>query len=290
MTTESKQESISEKMPDFPYAASELRFDSAAEGCEQWHWHNYFEIGFVRSGRLLLGIHNESYVLQAGEGYFVNSNVLHYCRAADVEGEARVQLFDRSLIADAGMVGKRYVSPLENCIAMELCVLRPENADHTEILKNAAAAFEADARREDGYELQIYAHLNLIWSKLYKLARPLFRQESASKPENTARARKMLSYIHQHYAEPVSIRQIAAHAGVCERECFRSFAQYFNTTPMDYLIRYRISIAAKKLIETDEPIFQIATACGFSSSSYFSTIFRQIIGKTPREYRKLHAR
>lgn len=63
----------------------------------------------------------------------------------------------------------------------------------------------------------------------------------------------------------------------------------FQHHAMDYLIRYRISMAAKKLIETDEPIFRIATSCGFSSS-YFSTIFRQIIGKTPREYRKLHAR
>lgn len=292
MTTDYKQEMITESEAVFPYTASEAEFDSTTDGCAQWHWHNHFEIGVVQSGRLLLGVHNEIYTLQAGEGYFINSNVLHYCRAAEGEENVRVQtqMFDRGLIADAGAVGKRYVAPLENCIAMEVCALHPEDADQAEILNHFSTAFRIEQQKADGYELQVYAYLNLAWAKLYKLAKPLLHQDASARPENVARARKMLSYIHQHYAEPVCVRQIAAYTGVCERECFRSFAQYFNTTPMDYLIRYRISMAAKKLIETDDPIFQIANSCGFSSSSYFSMNFRQIMGKTPKEYRKQHSR
>lgn len=291
MTTGSRQERIPEQQLGFPYAASELIFDSERDGCAQWHWHNHFEIGLIRSGSLQLGVRNEAYTLKAGEGYFVNSNVLHYCSAAEGESDVHVQrlLFDRSLIADGGAMGKRYVSQLENCIAMEVCLLRPEDADAAEILKYSANAFEAGECREDGYELQVYALLNLAWSKLYRLAKPLFGRETPARPESTARARLMLSYIHQHFAEPVTIRMIAEHAGVCERECFRSFAQYFNTTPMDYLNRYRVSMAAKKLSETDEPICRIAGECGFASGSYFSTLFRQIMGKTPREYRKQRA-
>lgn len=292
MTTGTKQGMIPEKQLGFPYATSELRFDSDREGCAQWHWHSHFEIGIVKTGRLLLGIHNESYTLEAGEGYFVNSSALHYCRAADGERNVcvQVQMFDRSMIADGGMLGKRYVSQMENCIAMDACVLRGEDADAAEVLKNAAAAFEIGTLGEDGYELRIYALMNLAWSSLYRLAKPYFRQTPPARPESTTRARLMLSYIHQHYAEPVSIRQIAEYTGVCERECFRSFNQFFNTTPMDYLNRYRISMAAKKLSETDDPIFQIASDCGFASGSYFSTIFRQIMGKTPREYRKQETR
>lgn len=281
---------VQEKEHDFPYAASEVKFDSAADGCAHWHWHNHFEFGVVKSGRMLLGIHNESFTLEEGDGYFINSNVLHYCCAAEGERDVRVQvqMFDRSLIAGAGMVGKRYVSPLENCMGMEVYVLRSAENKHAAVLKDVSSAFEIGCGGEDGYELQVYAHLNLAWSKLYKLAEPLFQKETSSKPENTARARLMLGYIHQHYAETVTIGQIAAYTGVCERECFRSFSQYFNTTPMDYLIRYRISMAARKLVETDAPIFQIANECGFASSSYFSLVFRQIMGKTPREYRKNH--
>lgn len=291
MAAENKQGTLMEKEHDFPYAASEARFGPPEGGCVQWHWHNRFEFGVVRSGSILLGIHNASHMLHEGDGYFINSNVLHYCTAVPgaEDGSMLVQYVDRSLLPGTGSIGRRYVTPLENCIAMELFIFLSDCPEHAAMLDHIAAAYESGKDPDGSPELMICGHMHFAWAELYKLATPLLTEEVGSRPESTIRARMMLGFIHQHYAEPVTIKQLAAHTGVCERECFRSFAQYFNTTPMDYLMRYRISMAARRLVETGDPISQIAGECGFSSSSYFSLVFRQIMGKTPREYRKNHS-
>ena len=80
--------------------------------------------------------------------------------------------------------------------------------------------------------------------------------------------------------------QIAAAAGICERECFRCFSDIMNTTPMEYLNRHRIVTAARMLAEGGHSVGEIAEACGFSTSSYFGKVFRQKMGCTPSEYRR----
>ena len=53
----------------------------------------------------------------------------------------------------------------------------------------------------------------------------------------------------------------------------------------DYITEYRMEIAKKMLFDTDKTIFEIAVAVGFQDQRYFSKRFKQIVGKTPSEYR-----
>jgi len=55
---------------------------------------------------------------------------------------------------------------------------------------------------------------------------------------------------------------------------------------MEYLQEKRLLLAAEKLISTDLPVTDIALSCGFSSPSYFTKQFRELIGKTPSVYRE----
>ncbi len=66
--------------------------------------------------------------------------------------------------------------------------------------------------------------------------------------------------------------------------------QYSGQSLHQYLISYRVKMAEKMLISTDDPISAIAWKTGFNSPSYFAAQFRAKVGVTPNTYRKEHIR
>lgn len=95
------------------------------------------------------------------------------------------------------------------------------------------------------------------------------------------------NYVAAHYAEPITVEDIARAAAVSTSYLTRLFRQQMETSPHDYLLRYRITRAKQLLMETDLPIGAIARQVGFTSESNFSYRFSQMCDTTPRAYRKL---
>lgn len=92
--------------------------------------------------------------------------------------------------------------------------------------------------------------------------------------------------IQSRYAEPLKLCDIAQAANIGERECLRCFHRTLGISPMQYLIRYRLSKGALLLINTNKSIAEISTRCGFDSPSNFSLTFKRKYQCSPREYRK----
>ncbi|MGC8781609.1 MAG: helix-turn-helix domain-containing protein [Anaerolineae bacterium] len=98
--------------------------------------------------------------------------------------------------------------------------------------------------------------------------------------------RKAMAYIHEHYAEPISREELAAHVGVSARHLTRCFHQETGVSPITYLSRYRVERAKRLLEAGDKTITEVAIATGFGSSSYFADAFRRETGMSPREYQR----
>ena len=96
----------------------------------------------------------------------------------------------------------------------------------------------------------------------------------------------MLAFIHEHYAERLTLEDIADAAAVSARECLRCFRSGIDQSPVDYLLAYRLRTALKLLETTDLSVTRIAMDTGFGGSSYFSKMFRRTYGRTPVEHRK----
>ncbi len=97
-------------------------------------------------------------------------------------------------------------------------------------------------------------------------------------------ALKAMAYIHAYYNEPISRKDLAGHVGLSERHLTRCFHQEVGMTPITYLNRYRVKQARALLDAGDKGITEIAVEVGFSSSSYFSRVFREEAGVSPRAY------
>ena len=96
--------------------------------------------------------------------------------------------------------------------------------------------------------------------------------------------RQVMAYLHEHYAEPVTRAQLARRFGLSERHLDRCFRLESGLAPLAYLNRYRVRQARTLLEQGNRSITQVALAVGFSDSNYFSRVFRQEVGMSPREY------
>ena len=64
------------------------------------------------------------------------------------------------------------------------------------------------------------------------------------------------------------------------------FHQVEGVSFTNYLKQERINLAKKLLVSTNLKVFEISDACGFSNAKYFSSVFKQVVGKKPLEYQK----
>jgi signal transduction histidine kinase/DNA-binding LacI/PurR family transcriptional regulator/DNA-binding response OmpR family regulator len=98
--------------------------------------------------------------------------------------------------------------------------------------------------------------------------------------------RKAMAYVHEHYAEPISLKEAARSVGISKEYLARCFHQETGVTLVTYLNRYRIGQAKALLEAGQKSLAEIALEVGFSSGPYFSRVFRQEVGMPPSEYRQ----
>ena len=99
------------------------------------------------------------------------------------------------------------------------------------------------------------------------------------------RLKAVLTYIDAHYARRLSIKELAAEAGMSEGHFSRVFKSFMRRTPVEYINLQRIRTAAALLAERRTTVGEAALEAGFDNFSYFCKLFRSVFQCTPSEYR-----
>ena len=94
-------------------------------------------------------------------------------------------------------------------------------------------------------------------------------------------------YIRHHYAEDLSVADIAEHIGMSQSWLTKRFRQECGRNILSCLLSVRVERAKALLVETDMLILEIACACGFENPGYFISVFRRAVGMTPKAYREM---
>ncbi|PRX26050.1 transcriptional regulator GlxA family with amidase domain [Paraburkholderia sp. BL18I3N2] len=89
---------------------------------------------------------------------------------------------------------------------------------------------------------------------------------------------------------PVSIDDAAQVAAMSERNFLRRFKSEIGMTPSDYLLRARLNMSCRMLLDSSLPIDKIARRCGISGGGRLAKLFRKYLATTPTDYRNLQAR
>ncbi|MER1985919.1 MAG: response regulator [Solibacillus sp.] len=97
---------------------------------------------------------------------------------------------------------------------------------------------------------------------------------------------KAQHYIHQHYAEPLTLQQMSEIAHLNTSYFSALFKQSVGINFLQYLTEYRIKEAKKLLASPTYSIEEISIRVGYKTSKYFIQIFKEYEKITPNQYRK----
>ncbi|MEK8126664.1 response regulator [Paenibacillus filicis] len=101
-------------------------------------------------------------------------------------------------------------------------------------------------------------------------------------------AERAIRYMEQHYMEECSLTAVSAHVHLNPNYFSNLFKKQTGESFSGYLAKLRADKAKMLLANTDMKITEIAQAVGYADSNYFATAFKQSVGRSPSEYRKLH--
>lgn len=93
-------------------------------------------------------------------------------------------------------------------------------------------------------------------------------------------------HLHDRYAEPLQLSDVALEVGVEPERLARTFRQAFGEPMASYLRRLRVEVAATMLASDDVPISQVAADVGFADQSHMTRCFARYLGTTPARYRE----
>lgn len=289
-------------------------FDDLRRKSVPYHWHEEFEIGIICEGEVLVKTPSLQKKLKKGECFFINSGVLHTyengslnpvmgetgaCSVdelvfhADFIGGSKESVFWETILSP--LIERSGITLLSFVDTEEAMMFQGDIWEKDSFLRILNGAGEARLMKEawiecvtgeEGFEINVRFLLTKLLSLLLKEPPECEVKPDKENQVRNERVKLMLTYIHEHYGEPVTVRDIADSASVSISECLRCFRSVLESSPMVYLKRYRLQRAAALLETTDWKISYIAQQCGFNEMSYFARTFKEAYGATPSAYRK----
>lgn len=120
---------------------------------------------------------------------------------------------------------------------------------------------------------------------------PQPREEPATAPRRLKsglpkwRFKRVASYVEENLGEPITLADMANAAGLSRMHFAAQFRIATGMRPHEYLLRQRIEKAQQMLLETRDPLVEIALCVGFQTQAHFTTVFRRFVGDTPYQWR-----
>lgn len=128
-------------------------------------------------------------------------------------------------------------------------------------------------------EIDLYQNARIAFEFLLMIKAEVAKQMQSANPQ----AEKLRQYLDQHYQTDLSLDHLEIIFEESKYRLIKTFEAAYQDTPMAYLRKVRI-LKSLELLWGKQTIYQIAEAVGFSSSNYFSKVFKKEMGLSPTEY------
>lgn len=273
----------------FPYICYYAEMDSYINKNFSWHWHRALEIDYIAEGEAEIKSTSQTFHLKKGDAIFINSNVMHDIRAWNNMKNCKIyaHIFDMHFLSGMynSVYEKKYLLPIMKSRDLQLYPIHPDSYTHILMLEKILHLLKLADEEPFGFEFELRSELCRFWCLFFEETAALCTNHSKCSNIDEDRLKQMLDFIHSNYKEKITLDEIAASANIGSRECTRCFQRCIGISPVNYLISYRIRMAAQMLLTTDHSIITVSEDCGFSSASYFGKIFHDCMKCTPGQYR-----
>jgi AraC family transcriptional regulator len=101
-------------------------------------------------------------------------------------------------------------------------------------------------------------------------------------------ARKVLAYIDSHIADRVMVADLSALVRCSEAHFSRLFKGTFGESPHAFVVKRRVELAARRLLDTETSLSDVALSCGFTDQAHLTNSFRHVMQNTPSAWRRAY--
>lgn len=271
------------------YISSPGRQAACNQGCQHHadgvtvsaHWHEYVEFLWLREGHLTAVVQADTYELEPGDLLVINSGELHMTRFSGRNAYCPyvlIQLSSRRLGA---------YFPGKDGLRFNTLIHREEIQRNPDIFESLKAMQELFEGNEEGYQLLFRARFFDFLYHMYKSysTTALRRTENAAS-RDLNRVMDVVSWVQQHYREPLSLEDAAAHLSISKEYFCRIFKKYTGQTFLDYLCMTRTSRLYDQLQTSDLSIPDLMEQNGLTNYKTFLRTFHDLYGTTPQKMRR----
>lgn len=257
-------------------------YSTTPGGYHPLHWHDEIEILYPLNGDIDLKINDKKYLIQTKHFAVIESNQVH-----STYNHNRTSMF--LCIHISKKVLESYLPNIElhqiGCFPRDITDDQfPEYRQICEFLENLTRFYMQDsptyALEADGIILQVLGHLLRYFSTI--TTAPFSEMDQLTRE----RIQSMLSYVEEHYTEPISLQEISEHLGLGKEYFCRFFKKNMNQSFLSYLNEVRLTHVYKDLQTTDLPVSEIMEKNGWTNQKLFNRTFKELYGCTPSEVRK----
>jgi AraC-like DNA-binding protein len=238
---------------------------------------NHFLFHYILSGKgRFLSTNDkgaeEIYSLEGGQGFLIWPHQQTFYTADEKDPWVYAWVdFDglkaRELVTQAGLT---YNNP----------IYISKNNEEQEKMKNELLTI---VNSQNSLPLSTIGHLYLFISAL--IASSSMRKKVTGSGLRDLYIREALTFIEQHYHENLGVEDIAVFCNLDRSYLGKIFKSVLNSSPQDFLIRYRINKSCELMKITDHTIAEISEMVGYPNQFNFSRVFKKTIGKSPRAWR-----
>lgn len=243
------------------------------------HFHNAYELLFVRRGSISIRIGEQTYQAGAGTIFVIGRFEEHSLEVRSAEYERSYLILD-PLRLEQLLTDRRLLFPLRN---------RPAGFQHlfdvTAYHERVCALFDMLSKEitEDGAFSEL-----LCLSQITELLIYLQRAPGAARAEKpvSSAIQAVQTYIEAHFSEPLSISDLARRVFTTPCYLTHCFKETTGYSPKQYLVQHRVACAKELLSETTLPVGEVAFRAGFTDVNNFIRTFKRDAGLTPLRYRE----
>ncbi len=273
------------KNTDFPF------FIQLGEHTDDLFLHSHYdfsELVVVLNGTATHIVNSDRYVIKKGDVFvfnegtshgFSNTHDLKICNIMYKPGHLHKISYD--LKASPGYQALFAAEPFYRKEGLFKNMLQLTMPGFEYVMNLITAMLREYKDRHQGYQTMIYSR----FSELVVYLSREYAIHGKEQSEKLFLIAKTISYIEEHYLEPVKLKELAGMSCISARQFIRVFKENYNMTPMNYIIQLRLQHACSLLKNSAYSISDIAYESGFSDSNYFTRQFRKMLGVTPKEYR-----
>ena len=248
------------------------------------HWHDEFEIIYVRSGFLTVSISGESYIGKTGDAFVVSPGNLHLMGSQTGTVDYYTFLFPLKYISfrTDDMLDEKLLEPLNSG---HLMICPRVNDTAKELCEQLIKIYEA---KNDESESKITTQVRtkiILLQFILEMWKKGFVIENDTSGRNIVE-KEMVSYIQQNFTGKISLKEFGEQFHLSEKYISRYFKEHFHITLSQYITYLRLEHAKQLLQDTDIPVTDVAMQSGYQNVSYFIRSFQKAYAVSPLKYRK----